>query len=347
MITISLCMIVKNEEAVLKRCLDSIADLMDEIIIVDTGSCDRTKEIAREYTDKIYDFQWVDDFSKARNFSFSKATKDYIYVADADEILEEESRKKFYQLKEALLPEIDIVQMYYCNQLLHNTTYNFNREYRPKIYKRLRSFQWIEPLHERVLLEPVIYDSDIEIVHMPLCNHGARDFSGFLKMIERGERLSKHLHTMYAKELFITGETGDFLCAKQFFISSIQDTSRSIDEIREAACVLTKVSRLERNLHNMFKYALKDIVIGASAETCYEIGEYFLETQEYEEAGNWFYNAAYETESILNIQYSQKMPRKKLLECYELLAVQAGKKKNKELKEKYRKLAEEVQMEIQ
>ena len=53
MITISLCMIVKNEEKVLARCLDSIADLMDEIIIVDTGSSDNTKEIAKKYTDKI------------------------------------------------------------------------------------------------------------------------------------------------------------------------------------------------------------------------------------------------------------------------------------------------------
>ena len=60
MIEISCCMIVKNEEKVLARCLDSVADLMDEIIIVDTGSTDGTKEIAARYTDKIYDFEWID-----------------------------------------------------------------------------------------------------------------------------------------------------------------------------------------------------------------------------------------------------------------------------------------------
>ena len=81
MITISLCMIVKNEERILARCLDSVKDLVDEIIIVDTGSADATKRIAAEYTDKIYDFTWIDDFSAARNFAFSKATGDYIYSA--------------------------------------------------------------------------------------------------------------------------------------------------------------------------------------------------------------------------------------------------------------------------
>ena len=83
MITISLCMIVKNEEKLLARCLDSVADLMDEIIIVDTGSTDRTKEIAARYTDKVFDFAWVNDFAAARNFAFSKASMKYIYSADA------------------------------------------------------------------------------------------------------------------------------------------------------------------------------------------------------------------------------------------------------------------------
>ena len=136
MITISLCMIVKNEEKLLARCLDSVADIMDELIIVDTGSTDRTKEIAARYTDKIYDFEWIGDFAAARNFAFSKATMEYIYSADADEALDEENREIFRRLKENLLPEIDIVQMYYANQLDFGTIYNFDRELRPKLFKR-------------------------------------------------------------------------------------------------------------------------------------------------------------------------------------------------------------------
>ena len=72
MATISLCMIVKNEEKHLARCLDSVAELVEEIIIVDTGSTDRTIEIASNYTSKIYLHPWADDFSDARNILFPK-----------------------------------------------------------------------------------------------------------------------------------------------------------------------------------------------------------------------------------------------------------------------------------
>ena len=147
MATISLCMIVKNEEAVLARCLDSVRDLVDEIIIVDTGSTDRTKEIAARYTGQIYDFPWESDFSAARNFSFSKARMDYIYAADADEMLDETNRTRFLRLKQCLLPEIEIVQMKYVTKTDFNTVLNFKKEYRPKLYKRLRSFTWVDPIH--------------------------------------------------------------------------------------------------------------------------------------------------------------------------------------------------------
>lgn len=206
MIEISLCMIVKNEEKILTRCLDSVADLVDEIVIVDTGSTDATKKIAANYTDKIYDFTWVDDFSAARNFAFSKAEKDYIYTADADEVIDEENRKRFRELKEVLLPEIEIVQMKYGNQLSHGTAYNFDEEYRPKLFKRLREFTWIEPIHEMVRLDPVVFDSDIVIGHYPESNHCKRDFATFRKHIHKGLRLSKRLHHMYAMELYISGD---------------------------------------------------------------------------------------------------------------------------------------------
>lgn len=86
MATISLCMIVKNEEKVLARCLDSVKPAVDEIVILDTGSTDATKDVAARYTDRIYDFPWVDDFSAARNASFAKASMTFTMWLDADDV---------------------------------------------------------------------------------------------------------------------------------------------------------------------------------------------------------------------------------------------------------------------
>ena len=218
MVTISLCMIVKNEENCLEKCLGSLKGLVDEMIVVDTGSTDRTKEIANAFGAKVYDFKWTGDFSEARNFSFSKATCDYIYSADADEELDETNRERFLQMKRDLEElDIDIVQMYYCNQLSFRTVYNFDRELRPKLFKRVRYFTWEDPIHEQVVLDPVIVNSEIEIIHNPGENHSARDLNAFRKAIADGKFLSRRLYGMYARELMMAGTDDDFLKAKSFF----------------------------------------------------------------------------------------------------------------------------------
>lgn len=334
MITISLCMIVKNEEKLLSRCLDSVKDLMDEIVIVDTGSTDRTREIARQYTERTYDFVWIDDFAAARNFACSKASCTYIYCADADEVLDEENREKFRQLKETLLPEVDIVQMYYANQLSFGTIYNYDKEYRPKLIKRLRTFQWVERIHETILLEPVIFDSDVTILHMPLENHAGRDLQAFRRETSGGSRLSARLHHIYAKELFISGTSEDFRLAEDFFTSSAADTDRSADEVKEAACVAARAARLRGDDLQFMKYAMKDVAEEASAEICCELGEFYFIKGDFEEAAIWFYNAVYETGCILNVHCGGDLPLRRLAECYRAM-------EKTELLQHYQREAEE------
>lgn len=318
MASISLCMIVKNEEAVLKRCLDSIADLMDEIIIVDTGSTDRTKEIAADYTSKIYDYRWANDFSAARNFSFSKATMEYIYAADADELLDEENHMRFLRLKQALLPEIEIVQMKYINCSEFNTVLNSQKEYRPKLFRRLRTFTWIDPIHETVRLQPVIFDSDVEILHKPQSLHSKRDFSIFIKAFEHDGQFSPKIRSMYAKELLKTGDTKDFLNAKPVF-EAILENDTTDDARKEASCILAHIYRLEGNKNEFFKLTMKDMLTTPCSEICYELGTYFLAERDYAEAVLWFYNAAYETASILDVHTGGDLPLLGLTECYDLL----------------------------
>jgi len=334
MITISVCMIVKNEEKVLARCLDSLAGLSDEIIIIDTGSTDSTKEIAARYTDKIYDFHWNQDFSEARNYSFEKATMEYIYVADADEVIDEENQHRFLALKENLLSEIEVVQMKYANQLSFNTTYNFDMEYRPKLYRRMRKFIWTDPVHESVILTPVVYDSEIVIRHMPLSGHASRDFEIFKRVIKQEGKLSKKLFEMYAKELFIAGEDKDFLEAFSYYQDFALQEIYDEREQKISECVLARCFRIQGNVSGLMKFALRNLAVGkASSEVCFELGEYFYKTGDFKEAVIWYYNAAYETECELNIRCGGDYPLKRLAECYRLLG-------NSEQEEAFRALCD-------
>lgn len=337
MITVSFCAIVKNEEAVLERCLEGFAPVCDEIIIVDTGSTDRTKEIAHKYTDKVYDFEWVDDFSAARNFAFSKANCDYIYSADADEVLDEANREQFKILKEAMLPEIEIVQMWYINKHEFKTTENYERDLRPKLYKRLREFTWIEPVHEEVRLDPVVFDSDVEILHMPISAHQKRDFRIFEKMVselEEGKLLSRRIHNMYATELMLSGDAADFKKAYDYFDMAMHSQSADSGIKAECCCVLAKGSRLAGRRDDFFRWSLKNISTIPVAEVCTELGLYYFDaaceceksndlksaSAFLEEASVWFLNASEETEAVLCADSAGKIPLEMLAHVYEKIA---------------------------
>lgn len=312
MITISLCMIVKNEEKVLARCLDSLKGLMDEIIIVDTGSTDSTKEIARQYTDLVYDFSWCEDFAAARNFSFSKATMEYIYAPDADEYIDETNRKRFAMLKAAMLPEIEIVQMQYITPAEYNTVQNSTRELRPKLFRRLRTFTWINPVHETVRLDPVVYDSDIEISHLPQGLHGKRDFSIFRHSFSKNGFLPKSITTMYAKELLKCGTPEDIADAAPIFEGMYRT-----EPTEESICVLARYYRQVHDNDHFFSIALKNVSRDGYSEVCCELGFYYLERCDYEEASLWFCNAAFASHPVLDVETGGCIPLNALADCYE------------------------------
>lgn len=311
MVTFSLCMIVKNEEKVLARCLDSIADVMDEIIIVDTGSNDSTKEIAQHYTDKVYDFKWTGSFADARNFASSKAEMDYIYTADADEYLEDEDRKKLINLKKVLLPEVEMVQMIYCTPVELSSVYNFEEEYRPKLYKRFRKFTWIDPIHETLRIDPIVYNSEIRVQHRPQAVHTSRDIAVMEEMAKK-ERLSKKIHHMYAMELYRTGSNDDFVRAIPAFLATMEQEGRSMDEVKEAICVLARAYHIKGDIPRFLGYALKDAISVSTAEVCCELGKYYEEIGDKKEALIWYQNALTETECILDARCGNAIPKEKL-----------------------------------
>ncbi len=127
---LSLCMIVKNEEASLPNCLNSVKELVDEIIVLDTGSTDRTPEIARKFGGKIYNYQWCDDFSAARNDSLKYAQGDWVLILDADEELAPEIVP---QIKKAILePQYLVINLLRQDIGLEQSPYSLvSRLFRP------------------------------------------------------------------------------------------------------------------------------------------------------------------------------------------------------------------------
>jgi tetratricopeptide (TPR) repeat protein len=119
--SLSLCMIVKNEENFLARCLASLKPVVDEMIIVDTGSSDATRDIAEVFGAKVFDYEWHDDFAAARNHSLEKASGDWILIMDADEVISPKDHKTLRNLLRPIRSKpraLSIVTRNYTNQ--HN-----------------------------------------------------------------------------------------------------------------------------------------------------------------------------------------------------------------------------------
>ncbi len=317
MASISVCMIVKNEEQVLERCLNSLVGIPDEIVIVDTGSTDRTKEIAKRYTQKVFDFTWVEDFAAARNFSLSKAGCDYIYVADADEVLDQENRTRFLKLKQALLPEIEVVEIGYSHQFAFNTTENFAMEYRPKLFRRLRAFQFTDPIHEVLRTDPVIFRSNVIVHHCPTSDHGGRDLAIFAKKVQKGEAFSSRLEMMYARELLIAGKKEDFEKAKPYFAMVMGEPASGREALRRAAVILAYAAVYEKDAAGLLAYAAPELVGAPPAEMCCAMGQYFYEAGDVARAADWYSAALSGAEPELIAASVGRVPLEGLAACYE------------------------------
>jgi len=159
--SLSLAMIVRNSENVLDRCLSSCYTLFDEIIIVDTGSTDKTIEIAKKYTDKIYNFKWIYDFSAARNFSFEKATSDFIMWLDDDDVIKPKDLEKIKNLDYSN-KDMFLLKYEYSHDQFGVVECSLERE---RIVKRSLNLKWQKAVHEYLPLTGKQSREDISIHH--------------------------------------------------------------------------------------------------------------------------------------------------------------------------------------
>lgn len=298
LLKLSLCMIVKNEEDVLERCLTSTLSFVDEIIIVDTGSTDQTKQIASRFTKHIYDFPWTDDFAAARNFSFSKATGDYIMWLDADDVITPANANKIHALKNSYDPMTDIFMLQYhvAFDQNHQPTFTY---YRERIIRNSARFRWESPIHEVIPLKGKIVYQNIAVEHHKLHpSTPGRNLRIFQKMIANGTPLDARQQFYYGRELFYNQKDvaaintlEDFLLREDGWVENKIDACKLLGTLYQQNANSKKA--LE-SLFRSFTYA------PPRSNVCCDIGKIYFDTKDYTNAIFWYDLATQRTQNVIS-----------------------------------------------
>ncbi|MGI6160510.1 MAG: glycosyltransferase [Christensenellales bacterium] len=284
--TLSLCMIVKNEEQTIARCLESAVVFADEIIIVDTGSSDNTKRIARRFTRHIYDFNWIDNFSAARNYAFSFATSDLVMWLDADDVVPQEEARKIALLKQRLDDTVHCVMLKYdiAFDLNGKPTFSY---YRERIIRRSAPHIWREPVHEYLECAGKSITEDIHIEHRKIkSNEPGRNKRIYESILKKGGELSVRGLYYYARELH---ENSEYAKAIKYY-NKFLDTKKGWVEDNIGAC--TGIAQCYRTLGDDKKeleYYLKSFQYELPrAEQCCGIAYHYKNLKDYKKAAFWF-----------------------------------------------------------
>ncbi len=216
------------------------------------------------------------------------------------------------------MPEVEVVEMAYENQLMHCTTSNFNIEYRPKLFRRTRTFQFVDPIHEVLRTDPIVYRSNVMVQHHPAGEHSSRDLSQLARLVAHGAALSSRLEMMYARELLICGTADDFKAAFPYFKQVRNDANKPSEVLRRASCVLAFGAALLQDGEQLLRYAAPDLVGQPPAEICCALGKYFLDEGEYQQASDWYSAALSGAQPELIAAAVGKIPLLGLSECLRL-----------------------------
>ena len=283
MATISLCMIVRDEAPVLARCLNSVKDAMDEIIIVDTGSKDATRKIAAEFADAVYDFPWEDDFAKARNYAFSKANMDYQMWLDADDVMLPEDAAGLKQLKSGLTADVVMLPYHVGFDAQGSPTFTY---YRERLLRREKQFRWEGAVHETITPAGEILYAQPAVRHQKEhVNDPDRNLRIFKRLLAEGKTLTPREQFYYARELYYHACYAEAAGQLKAFL----ETDGWVED-KISACL--QLSRCYRELGDqeaakiaLFQSFLYD---EPRSEICCEIGSLLFAGERWREAAFWY-----------------------------------------------------------
>ena len=336
MSTISLCMIVKNEELTLARCLNSCKKLFDEIIIVDTGSHDKTKQIARKYTNQIYDFKWQNDFSLARNYAFSKATSEYIMWLDADDVVPKNSLKELLKLKPLLNADVYMLKynIAFCN---NKPTFSY---YRERIVKNCAKALWQGVVHECITPFGEIKRLSIAINHKKIkYEKSDRNIKIYRQLIKK-RPLTPREQYYYGRELYDHKKYYKSISVLKKFVLSGKGWH---ENVCDAIYIISECYRQINATKKQLAWLLKSFEFAVPrANIACKIADNFLCAKNYNLAIFW-YNLATKCEDVTLLggfvepMYYNYYPYLQMCYCYFCLGDLSTSEKYNNLAKKYYK----------
>lgn len=269
---LSVCIIAKNEEKNIRRCLESLKSYNFEIVVVDTGSTDDTEKIAQQYTDRLYHFQWKNNFSSARNFAISKSTKTYVMSIDCDECIDYIDVKKLQNLLAERKKQVGRIKI--RNHLTKSGTGQENTEWINRIFSK-ELFHYEGCIHEQVTAmngeEYETYQAPVVILH-----------TGYdLPENERKQKAERNINLLQQElqRLLIA-----FLQKQDAYVNVMDDVGLKNDDENNKRCVQRIFSMIE---------AGNDLAVKLQHEEqlpyiLYQLGKGYYMAGDYREACTYF-----------------------------------------------------------
>ena len=269
---LSVCIIAKNEEKNIRRCLESLKSYNFEIVVVDTGSTDDTEKIAQQYTDRVYHFKWKNNFSSARNFAISKSTKTYVMSIDCDECIDYIDVKKLQNLLAERKKQVGRIKI--RNHLTKSGTGQENTEWINRIFSK-ELFHYEGCIHEQVTAmngeEYETYQAPVVILH-----------TGYdLPENERKQKAERNINLLQQElqRLLIA-----FLQKQDAYVNVMDDVGLKNDDENNKRCVQRIFSMIE---------AGNDLAVKLQHEEqlpyiLYQLGKGYYMAGDYREACTYF-----------------------------------------------------------
>ena len=287
---ISLCMITRDDEDFIDLTIENLKDIVEEIIVVDTGSRDNTRDVAKKYGAVVCNYIWCDDFSKVRNYSFSVANEDFILWMDAGEYFNEANIKK---LKDLILSLNDDIDAIYMKKVIEEGSDGQEIKYiiSPRIVRKESKIRWQGEAVEFLDVKgKQVKDTDIKI-NASKKKLGSERYQIIKERLDNNFTISIKEKMYYAQLLMKNYKDREALL---LYREIMRDENEMVDDYYylETSLNLAEYYLKKKDIGGFKEYLFKSYEYGKPiAKSYFLLGEYFYNKCEYEKAIYWYAEA--------------------------------------------------------